>query len=1059
MAQEIRISEEQINNFLVGKDPQTGIIGIECSYNDAEASIIYRTPDGKKKIKKDDFRPFLWAKTSGAKRLFLDDKGRQNREKLKKKMDDYGIQIKKLNIYTEAGTTVPRLENGYKLLFTATKPMSFVDFLKFFRMGGVDTYDGSKDFLQVSPVEQYMMRSGKRLFKGFEDYDELDRLEFDLETEGLNPYIHRISQIGIRTNRGYEHIIHIDGETESEKDTNELAAIDEYFRVVHELKPDVITGQNVENFDWDFFIVRCEVLGTTIGEVSGKYFREPLYKSKKKTVLKLGGEMEYFNKTNLWGFHLTDSLHAIRRAQAIDSNMKKADLKYVTKYSKLNKPNRVYVPGDKIEKVYRDVENQYAFNEKDGSWYPITDKHGLDEGYEVKTGRFIVERYLLDDLYETDKVELRYNQSNFLLGKLLPTTFSRVCTMGTAGIWKLIMMAWSFENNLAIPDFDAARRFTGGLSRLLKVGYVPNVVKLDYNSLYPAVILTWSITAGHDISNVMLSLLNYILAQREKFKELKAVGGAKAKEAKKELELLEPNSTEWHEKKKEVKKWDEMKNSNDKKQLPFKIFANSFFGGFGAPNLFPWGDVTCAEKTTCIGRQSLRLMIKWFSEKGYTPIVGDTDGFNFSMPPKEELDKRVYIGKGLNRDTELGKEYHGVEADVAEFDDLFMRGKMGLGIDEYANATINFSRKNYSDLLADGEVKYVGNTIKSKKMPVYIEKFMESGIKLLLNNKGKEFLDAYYDYIEKIYNYQIPLREIASKGKVNKTISDYKKECHVITKAGRPKNRQVWYELCIMDNYEPKIGETVYYINTGDGKKKTTYKDVEKRKIKGKEGAEDSFEIIVNCVRLDPNIVEAEEDTFCTDNMEYNAPKYIEQFNKRINPLLVCFSPEIRDRILIKTPDKRQYFTESDAKLDSGHPNKPENQDSYEQLLTMEDKEIGYWISVDEIPPFMDELDVNWPEVVNVYTTRMERLKEESIALEVEKYNKILSELVKKDVDDFIDDVKIPKGISDFLKLDPSTLNFISKEHNIVIGSAYDITDKEFTNQEDDDDDEEDATN
>lgn len=439
-------------------------------------------------------------------------------------------------------------------------------------------------------------------------------------------------------------------------------------------------------------------------------------------------------------------------------------------------------------------------------------------------------------------------------------------------------------------------------------------------------------------------------------------------------------------------------------------------------------------------------------------VCKNTDGFNFSMPPKEELDKRVYIGKGLNRDTELGKEYHGVEADVAEFDDLFMRGKMGLGIDEYANATINFSRKNYSDLLADGEVKYVGNTIKSKKMPVYIEKFMEAGIKLLLNNKGKEFLDAYYDYIEKIYNYQIPLREIASKGKINKTIPDYKKECHVITKAGRPKNRQVWYELCIMDNYEPKIGETVYYINTGDGKKKTTYKDVEKRKIKGKEDTEDSFEIIVNCVRLDPNVVEAEEDTFCTDNLEYNAPKYIEQFNKRINPLLVCFSPEIRDRILIKTPDKRQYFTESDAKLDSGHPNKPENQDSYEQLLTMEDKEISYWISVNETPPFVSELNIDWDELVNNYKLRMEKLKEESIALEVEKYNQILSELVKKEVDDFIDDVKIPKEISKFLKLDPTTLNFISKEHNIIIGSAYDITDKEFSNEDDDDENEEDAT-
>lgn len=55
-------------------------------------------------------------------------------------------------------------------------------------------------------------------------------------------------------------------------------------------------------------------------------------------------------------------------------------------------------------------------------------------------------------------------------------------------------------------------------------------------------------------------------------------------------------------------------------------------------------------------------------------------------------------------------------------------------------------------------------------MPVYIEKFMEDGIKLLLNGKGKRDCWIYYSYIEKISNYGIPLREIASKRK-NKEIN------------------------------------------------------------------------------------------------------------------------------------------------------------------------------------------------------------------------------------------------------------------------------------------------
>ena len=55
----------------------------------------------------------------------------------------------------------------------------------------------------------------------------------------------------------------------------------------------------------------------------------------------------------------------------------------------------------------------------------------------------------------------------FLIGKMLPTSFQRACTMGTAGIWKLIMLAWCYENGLGVPAFGKQRSFTGGLSRLL----------------------------------------------------------------------------------------------------------------------------------------------------------------------------------------------------------------------------------------------------------------------------------------------------------------------------------------------------------------------------------------------------------------------------------------------------------------------------------------------------------------------------------------------------------------------------------------------------------------
>lgn len=1060
-----------INSFLSGHDAMERIISIECGYDDDQVSIIFINKNGEKRIKLDDFKPFVWAKNSAAIRMF-----NGNRNELKHKMQEFGIGVKALTTKTESSETSERLENGYKYIFYAKRKMSYQKFLMFFKLASTPIYGeknkknvtekiiSTREFLAVSPVEQYMIYSGKRMFKGYDNYDDLKRLQFDLETQGLNPEVHAIDQIGIRTNKGFERIITVTGVGEERK-RNELRAIIEFISVLAEEKPDVIAGHNSENFDWNFIIVRCKVLGTTLEDISLKFFKHPIYKKNKETVLKLGGEVEYYKPTIMWGHNIVDSLHAVRRAQAIDSNMKLANLKYVTRYLDLKKDNRVYVPGNQIGTIWLDTnEKSYAFNNLNGDWYKITEKRPLLDGYEYRSGKYVVERYLLDDIWETDKVELTLNESNFLIGKILPTTFQRACTMGTAGIWKLILLAWCYEKNLAVPSFAPSKRFTGGLSRLLKVGYADRVVKLDYNSLYPSIILTWNIGSKLDILNSMLMMLEYVLSEREKYKGLKGKAGKKAKEIKERLKSFSGTKEERHELENEQHYWEANESANDKKQLPLKILANSFFGSFGAPDVFPMGDVICAEKTTCIGRMSLRLMISHFTNIGYTPIVGDTDGFNFQMPKSFRYTKEnPYIGKGLGRNTVKGKEYTDVDADVAEFEDLYLNhpfnggvNKMGLGIDEYCPATINFSRKNYADLLENGKTKKVGNTIKSRRMSGYIEKFLDDGIDLLLKGNGQKFLENYYDYIDKIFNYQIPLRDIASKGKIKKTVEEYKKDCETVTKAGSKKSRQAWYELVIQDNVKVEINDTIYYINTGSKKSETDVKrithkyakidgeiveidnKVRKELIKKEYGddfdiktlsakelkeiikkyvVKEEDEIILNCKLVPNEIIDSDEDILCNDDFEYNVVKYIEQFNKRIKPLLVCFSNDIREKILIQNPKDRQYFTEEQCKLVSGFPYKDIDQDTYEQLMTPERKEIEYWLSINEIPPFVNECGIDWEKLVEEYHKTVEQENNAIFQEENAKYLDALNSLTKSDIDDFNDDGTIPQSLSKIVTL------------------------------------------
>ena len=644
------ITNDVINTFIEGTDPQLRIVNLEYKYTDDKIKVYYRDANDVKHYKMEPFYPFVWATRRACLKLCGGD-----RPEVQRLLREYGIAIKTLDTRNNEGEVVPEIaEEGYIFMFQAKRPMSYQRFSKFFKEAGNPLYSKSKDddnieeeesinvsksddrqYLVVTPQEQFMIANGKRFFKGYEDYDEIIRMIFDLETEGLDPRYNRINQIGVRFNRPvmykgkkveFERILTVTGSTKEERDASELHNIKIFLSMIQYFHPDVITAHNGENFDWNFIITRCERLGTSIEEIceSLKMFDgETIRKNTKDTVLKLGGEVETFKQTIVPGSIVTDSLHAVRRAQAIDSSMLRADLKYVTEYSKMKKVNRVYVPGDKISDTWYDIEHQYAFNNNNGDWYCISSDKPLKEGYDIVSGKYIVERYLLDDLWECDKVEHRYNTSNFMVCKMLPLPYSKCCTMGTAGQWKSIMMGWSYENGLAIPPFGEGGTFTGGLSRLLKVGFIANVAKFDYNSLYPSIILTWGISDKKDLMGVMLKFLEYVLSGREKYKGL-------TKKAKKEAERIKekiankPDDVTIEELEALLRDFEKEELANDKKQLPLKIFGNSFFGSYGAENLFPWGSKVCAERTTCTGRMCLRLMIYHFNNLGYKPIVGDS---------------------------------------------------------------------------------------------------------------------------------------------------------------------------------------------------------------------------------------------------------------------------------------------------------------------------------------------------------------------------------------------------------------------------------------------------
>ncbi len=916
------ISQEEIKSFLEGNDPEQHIVAIEFDYATDSIYKIKEPPGQGKIIKKDNFTAFAWVGDLKGINFYQSSKALQ-----KEAMSKYGIMIEKLE--TKGNQ---RLEDGLKFMVKSLK--GYRSLIQFFRDGGVDPWgEKTKDkILILPPVEQYLIQKEKRLFKGYEEYNDVTRFVFDLETTALEPKDGRIFMIGLKTNKGFKKVIECSNEEE------ERRGLIEFFRIIDELKPSIIGGYNSANFDWYWIFERCKALTLDIKKICRTL--NPVYNIKQsENMLKLANEVEKYNQVGMWGYNVIDILHSVRRAQAINSSIKSAGLKYITQYINAEAKDRVYISHENIGSMYSKKE-EYWLNLTNGK-YKRADNPEFDNldtrfpnVYIKTTGDDIVERYLDDDLEETLLVDEEFNQGTFLLASMVPTTYERVSTLGTATIWKMLMLAWSYKYKLAIPQKEQKTDFVGGLSRLLKVGYSTDVLKLDFSSLYPSIQLVHDVFPDCDIMGGMKAMLTYFRETRIKYKNLA-----------KEYSSIDKKASL----------------SYDRKQLPIKIFINSLFGALSAPQVFHWGDMFMGEQITSTGRQYLRQMLYFFMKKGYTPLVCDTDGMNFSLP-EGGVDDRRYIGKGNNWLVKEGKEYRGYDADVAEFNDIFMKGEMGLDCDGTWDSCINLARKNYATMEHNGKIKLTGNSIKSKKMPKYIEKFLDKGVKLLLKGEGKEFIEWYYEYLQKIFDQRIPLAEIASKAKVKLTIEDYIKRSKQTTKAGNLNSRMAHMELLIRDGVQANLGDMILYVNNGT---KATHGDVQKVNEKmTKKEKDDYFEkhgkmpvlgshIELNCYRIDPSDLENNPDMLG----EYNIQRAIATFNKRVEPLLIVFDDEVRDTLLIKNPEDRSFYTTEQCKLINGKPFSPEDQDDvYENLIKMEQGEVEFWDSVGIDPNYMYEL-------------------------------------------------------------------------------------------------------
>jgi DNA polymerase, archaea type len=93
-------------------------------------------------------------------------------------------------------------------------------------------------YYQGGPVEQYLMQTGRVYFRGLK-FEDLHRLQFDLETTSLDPHRGRIFLIAIRDNRGFATTL------EPPSPDDEAEMITQLCRIVRDRDPDTVENHNL----------------------------------------------------------------------------------------------------------------------------------------------------------------------------------------------------------------------------------------------------------------------------------------------------------------------------------------------------------------------------------------------------------------------------------------------------------------------------------------------------------------------------------------------------------------------------------------------------------------------------------------------------------------------------------------------------------------------------------------------------------------------------------------------------------------------------------------------
>jgi DNA polymerase elongation subunit (family B) len=441
---------------------------------------------------------------------------------------------------------------------------------------------GAEHVLALPPEEQYLVASGRTYFRGLA-FDDLHRLQFDLETTGLDASRDRIFMVAVRDPAGETHVL----EAEGRGDAAEAELIRRLVAAIHAADPDVIENHNLHGFDLPFVAERARRLGVPLplGRVGGLGLRE---RAARRGTIR--GDEGRRVRLLAPGRELIDTMDAVIRYDFSARELPGHGLKAVARHFGVAAPEREYVPGSQVYAVYRrDPER--------------------------------VRRYASDDVEEVAALARLLGGAAFALARMAPRRYERLADAGPAtGVIDPLLVRAYLRAGAALPAHNPGdgTPHQGAALHLFATGVAWRVVKADVASLYPSLMRAYRIGPERDHLGALLALVDRLVEHR-----LAAKTSARA---------APPDSAERH--------------THEAVSAAMKVVVNSAYGYLAAPGLTRFADVHAANEVTRRGRGTLALMCRELAARGVTLLEADTDGVYFAVPEGwSEVDERRVVAE------------------------------------------------------------------------------------------------------------------------------------------------------------------------------------------------------------------------------------------------------------------------------------------------------------------------------------------------------------------------------------------------------------------------------